>query len=94
MSARPTYKKRPEVTAAIHCLVARSEATASAMYRPMKENMALPTFSSRALRTDTPLCSKMAKSPGARGNRPRIQDKSDKSRSSVAADERFTQFVR
>lgn len=63
MSASPTYRKRPAVMAEIHCLVAMSVATDRAMYRPTKEVMALPRFRSRALRTDMPLCSKMAKSP-------------------------------
>lgn len=63
ISANPTYKKSPVVMAAIHCLVARSVATDRAMYRPTKETMALPTFKSSALQTDTPLWSKMAKSP-------------------------------
>lgn len=64
ISASPTYKKSPAVMAAIHCLVARSVATDRAIYRPTNEVMALPTFKSNALRTDTPLWSKMAKSPG------------------------------
>lgn len=64
MSASPTYRKSPAEMAAIHCLVARSVATDRAMYRPTNEVMALPTFRSNALRTDTPLWSKMAKSPG------------------------------
>lgn len=75
MSASPTYRNRPAVTAAIHCLVARSVATDRAMYRPTKDVMALPRFKSSALLTDTPLCSKMAKSPGAEGNQLRIPSK-------------------
>lgn len=63
MSARPTYRKSPAVTAAIHCWVAMSVATDSAIYRPMNEIMALPTFKASALQTDRPLWSKMAKSP-------------------------------
>lgn len=63
ISASPTYRKSPAVMAAIHCWVAMSVATDRAMYRPTNEVMALPTFKSSALRTETPLWSKMAKSP-------------------------------
>lgn len=69
MSAIPTYRKSPAVMAAIHCLVARSVATDRAIYMPTNEVMALPTFKSSALRTDKPLWSKMAKSPGEKQER-------------------------
>lgn len=52
--------------------------------------MALPMLRSRARRTDTPLCSRMAKSP--EGNEPGVEYRRDRSRSSV--EERLTQFVR
>lgn len=64
ISASPTYRNSPAVMAAIHCVVARSLATDRAMYRPTNDVMALLMFKSNALRTETPLCSKMAKSPG------------------------------
>lgn len=69
ISASPTYRKSPAVMAAIHCLEARSVATDRAIYKPMKEVMALPMFKSSALRTDMPLWSKMAKSPGQKQER-------------------------
>lgn len=68
MSARPTYRKRPAVTAEIHSFATVSVETDSAMYSPMKEVRELPTFSSRARFTDTPQCSRIAKSPENRGN--------------------------
>lgn len=50
--------------APIHCWVARSVATDRAMYMPMNEVRVLAMFRAKALRTDRPQLSKMAKSPG------------------------------
>lgn len=58
--------------AAIHCWVARSVATERAMYRPIKEIIALAKFKINALRTDTPAWSKMAKSPVGEQNKYRM----------------------
>lgn len=63
ISASPTQRKRPAVTAAIHSWAVESVETERAMQRPIKEVRALPTFSIRAFFTDRPQCSSTAKSP-------------------------------